>query len=428
MLQHLETISASGFTPRSVREAAAAVKSRPARASAEDISFDDAKKQLDLSCSALPREAAMCAASLLYLESLLYEKNELAGVLEKMLDGKNAPELHYETNSEAVLLAELFDALLSAGARREDWPFVSASGCVANGIAWYCVKKAHEYMKIADVVTALNLEAIRGELGAFDDRLSSIARPFRGQIDCAANVRTLVSGSRMTTDEGRYAFGYDTHPRVQDAICVRATPQTHGGARDVCYFAEESVEKAVFDGGSRYGVEYALDGLETAVSDMAHICERRTFRLNDSRLSYGLPMNLTHGATGLNHGFPVVQSNQAALVAELKLLALPSAVVKEPGECAAYYAGTKMLRALPLFAKVMAIELLMACQGMDIVKEKVPAFSFGRGTSAVKDKVRGSIAMMTENRFVSPDMNEADRLITSGEVLNAAEEAVGGLR
>ncbi|MPN57571.1 hypothetical protein SDC9_205265 [bioreactor metagenome] len=36
--------------------------------------------------------------------------------------------------------------------------------------------------------------------------------------------------------------------------------------------------------------------------------------------------------------------------------------------------------------------------------------------------------MMTENRFVSPDMNEADRLITSGEVLNAAEEAVGGLR
>ena len=310
MLQHLETISASGFTPRSVREAAAAVKSRPARASAEDISFDDAKKQLDLSCSALPREAAMCAASLLYLESLLYEKNELAGVLEKMLDGKNAPELHYETNSEAVLLAELFDALLSAGARREDWPFVSASGCVANGIAWYCVKKAHEYMKVADVVTALNLEAIRGELGAFDDRLSSIARPFRGQIDCAANVRALVSGSRMTTDEGRYAFGYDTHPRVQDAICVRATPQTHGGARDVCYFAEESVEKAVFDGGSRYGVEYALDGLETAVSDMAHICERRTFRLNDSRLSYGLPMNLTHGATGLNHGFPVVQSNR----------------------------------------------------------------------------------------------------------------------
>ena len=36
--------------------------------------------------------------------------------------------------------------------------------------------------------------------------------------------------------------------------------------------------------------------------------------------------------------------------------------------------------------------------------------------------------MMTENRFVSPDMNEADRLITNGEILKAAERAVGSLR
>ena len=76
----------------------------------------------------------------------------------------------------------------------------------------------------------------------------------------------------------------------------------------------------------------------------------------------------------------------------------------------------------------MAIELLMTCQGMDIVKEKLPGFRFGRGTAAVKDKVRESIAMMTENRFVSPDMNEADRLITNGEILKAAERAVGSLR
>ena len=139
-------------------------------------------------------------------------------------------------------------------------------------------------------------------------------------------------------------------------------------------------------------------------------------------------MNLTHGATGLNHGFPVVQSNQAALVAELKLLVLPSAVVKAPGECSAYYAACKMLRALPLLSKVMAIELLMACQGMDIVKERLPELSFGLGTAAAKDKVREKIAMMTENRFVSPDMNEADRFITSGEVLKAVEATVGGLR
>lgn len=422
----LETIVSSGFTPESVRQAAA--KSRPPRRRAEGFSFSEAKKMLDLSCSVLPLEAAKRVISLLYFETLICKENRLASALEKMLCADDSPSLHYETNSEELLLAELFGHLSSVGALPEDWEFVAKSRCVVNGIAWYAVSKAHEYMKVADIAVALNLEAIRGELGAFDDRLSSVARPFPGQIDCASNVRRLVDGSRMTTDEGRYAFGYDTHPRVQDAICVRATPQTHGGARDVCYFAEDVVERAILEGGSGYGAEYALDGLETAIADLAHICERRTFRLNDSRLSYGLPMNLTHGATGLNHGFPVVQSNQAALVAELKLLVLPSAVVKAPGECAAYYAACKMLRALPLLSKVMAIELLMACQGMDIVKERLPELSFGLGTAAAKDKVREKIAMMTENRFVSPDMNEADRFITSGEVLKAVEATVGGLR
>lgn len=426
MQNYLETIASSEFTPGSVREAA--MKSRPPSRRDEGFSFDDAMKRLDLSSSAMPREAALRVISLLYFESIVCGKDRLAARLEKLLNEEKVPSLHYETNSEYLLLAEIFESLLAGGALPEDWDFISKSRCVANGIAWYAISKALEYLKEADITTALNLEAIRGELGAFDDRLSSVARPYPGQIDCASNVRRLTECSMMTTDEGRRAFGYDTHPRVQDAICVRATPQTHGGARDVCYFARMVVEKAIFNSGSGYGVEYALNGLTTALADTAHICERRAFRLNDSRLSYGLPMNLTHGEAGLNHGFPVVQSNQAALVAELKLLTLPSAAVKARGECAAYHAGTKLLRGLPLLSKVLAIELLMACQGMDIVKEKLPDFRFGNGTAAVKDKVRKNITMMTENRFVSPDMNEADRLITSGDILKAAEKAVGGLR
>ena len=95
---------------------------------------------------------------------------------------------------------------------------------------------------------------------------------------------------------------------------------------------------------------------------------------------------------------------------------------------AAYYSSVKMLRALPLFSKVLAIELLMSCQGMDIVRDKIPEFSFGIGTAAVWSEVRRHISVMVSNRFVSPDMNEADRLITGGEVLNAAEAAAGELR
>ncbi len=422
----LEDIIISDYSPDPI---ICAVKTAaPARRRIADISYDAALRLLDRGCMTLPRGAVMCVLAVLCIEAHVYKRDTLASAVDKMIRAKKALELHHEMNSETAVLAELFSQLVAEGAAENEWAFVSGSRCVSNGLAWYAVSEAREYMKDADITAALNLEAIRGELGAFDDRLSSIARPFPGQIDCARNVRTLVDGSRMTTDAGRFAFGYDTHPRVQDAICIRATPQTHGGARDVCYFAERIVKKAILDGGSSYSVEYALDGLNTAVADLAHICERRAFRLNDSRLSYGLPMNLVYGDTGINHGYPVVQSNQAALVAELKLLSLPCAVVKHYGECSAYYAGVKLLRALALFAKVMAIELLMTCQAMDIVKKKLPDFTFGKGTSAVLAKVRETISVMTENKFVSPDMNEADRLITGGEVLKAAESAVGLLK
>lgn len=287
----------------------------------------------------------------------------------------------------------------------------------------YCDAKAA--VKMADIAVAMNLEAIRGETGAFDLRLSAVARPFPGQIECAANVNALLQGSRVTTDEGRYGYGYDTHPRVQDAICVRATPQTHGGSRDFLNWFKDCLEAPDC---SPELLEYAANGLITALADLAHISERRAFRLNDTRLSYGLPMNLVPDAAGLNHGYPVVQSNQAAFVAELKLLTLPTAAVKRDTECMASYALFKLVKGMALLRKTLAIEVLMCAQAMDIVHAKIPEIPFGKGTQAVHDELRKTISLMTENRFVSPDMCEAERLVENGALLAAAEAAVGELR
>ena len=56
-----------------------------------------------------------------------------------------------------------------------------------------------------------------------------------------------------------------------------------------------------------------------ALADLAHISERRSFRLDETKLSYGLPMNLVPDELGINYGFPIIQSTQAAEVAELHL-------------------------------------------------------------------------------------------------------------
>ena len=66
---------------------------------------------LDLSCSVLPLEAAKRVISILYFETLICKENRLASALEKMLCADDSPSLHYETNSEELLLAEIRDLL-----------------------------------------------------------------------------------------------------------------------------------------------------------------------------------------------------------------------------------------------------------------------------------------------------------------------------
>ncbi len=291
------------------------------------------------------------------------------------------------------------------------------------------IARAGRLLRYADLAVAMNLEAIRGELGAFDDRLHRLARPYRGQIDCAENVRRLTSGSDMTCDKGRFAFGYDKAPRVQDAICVRATPQTHGGVRDVFAFAKRQLEADIEEKECFMArTELALSALLTALADLAHISERRAFRLNDTHLSYGLPMNLVVGDVGINHGFPVVQSTQAALVAELKLLTLPAPMLRIDGESTVYFSLCKAMKAIELAERVLSVEILMAAQGMDIVANALPQFSFGSGTQAAHQCLRRRVAILTENRFMAPDMMAALELLQEGALLSAAENAVGELR
>lgn len=314
---------------------------------------------------------------------------------------------------------------VSEGARLQ----LEQGTAVLAGLARYAMARVERVLKFADLALAMNLEAVRGELGAFDDRLHSLGRPFPGQIACAANVRKLVEGSELTCDKGRFAFGYDKAPRVQDAICLRAAPQTHGGARDMFTFAAEQVERDIADNSpAMERTELALTVLLTALADLAHISERRAFRLNDTHFSYGLPMNLVVGDVGINHGFPVVQSTQAALVAELKLLTAPAQLLRVGSESVAYFSVCKVIKAVELTERVLSVEILMSAQGMDIVKRKVPELSFGLGTGAAHRCLRSRVAVLEENRFMAPDMAAALELLNRGELLAAAESAAGALQ
>lgn len=77
-------------------------------------------------------------------------------------------------------------------------------------------------LKQSDIAAALSVEAQRGIIDAYDERLH-IIRPHKGQLDTAANMRALLAGSTYVTHQAQL--------KVQDSYSCAAYPRFMGPAR-----------------------------------------------------------------------------------------------------------------------------------------------------------------------------------------------------
>ncbi|CAM5293098.1 Histidine ammonia-lyase [Streptomyces fumanus] len=133
---------------------------------------------------------------------------------------------------------------------------------------------------------------------------------------------------------------------MQDAYSVRCAPQVAGAGRDTLAHARLVAERElaaavdnpvvlpdgrVESNGNFHGapVAYVLDFLAVAVAHLGSIAERRTDRLLDKNRSHGLPPVLADDASART-GLIIAQYTQAALVSELKRLAVPASADSIP--------------------------------------------------------------------------------------------------
>ncbi|HEX5567193.1 MAG TPA: histidine ammonia-lyase, partial [Streptomyces sp.] len=197
----------------------------------------------------------------------------------------------------------------------------------------------------ADITAALTLEALLGTDRVLAPELHAI-RPHPGQAASAANMLKVLAGSGLT------GHHQDAAPRVQDAYSVRCAPQVTGAGRDTLAHARTVAERElaaavdnpvvlpagpgaagarVESNGNFHGapLAYVLDFLAIAAADLASITERRTDRLLDRNRSHGLPSFLAQDA-GVDSGLMIAQYTQAAVVSELKRLAVPASVDSIP--------------------------------------------------------------------------------------------------
>lgn len=307
-----------------------------------------------------------------------------------------------------------------------------------------------------DVAAALSVEALLGSDAPFAEDLIAL-RPHPGQVASAANLRALLAGSPvMASHRETYPDGSPVCTRVQDAYSLRCAPQVHGAARDTLAHATAVAERELAsaidnpvvtpDGrvescGNFHGapVGYALDFLAIAVADVASISERRTDRFLDKARNEGLPPFLAH-EVGVDSGLMIAQYTAAGIVSELKRLAVPASVDSIPSSAMqedhvsmGWSAARKLRRAVDGLARVVAIEVLTACRALDLRIEQLAAADGGArgsapGTGAVLRVVRGVVAGPGPDRFLTPEIEAVTRLVTSGEIVEAAGASVGALR
>jgi histidine ammonia-lyase len=181
-------------------------------------------------------------------------------------------------------------------------------------------------------------------------------------------------------------------------------------------------------------VAYVLDFLAIAVADLASMAERRTDRMLDPARSHGLPAFLAHDP-GVDSGLMIAQYTQAGLVSDCKRLAVPASVDSIPSSAMqedhvsmGWHAARKLRKAVENLRRVLAIELVTAARAIDLRTQMSDgALVPGAGTAAAITVLRRTVAGPGADRFMSPELEAADRVLAGGELLAAVEEAAGPL-
>ena len=248
--------------------------------------------------------------------------------------------------------------------------FMSAHGC------WALIQ-AKKLSNLADTISALSLEAFDGRKDPFTPQVHEV-RGHKGQIDTAAKMRELLSGSQLI-DQPKV--------NVQDPYSFRCIPQVHGASKETITYAENVFNKEInsvtdnptifpdddliVSAGNFHGQPLALcaDYLAIALSELGSISERRIYKLIGG--TRNLPSFLV-AKSGLNSGFMIAQYAVASVASKNKTLCMPASVDtidssqgQEDHVSMGANAVVKLIDVVKNLEKILAVELMTAAQAIE---------------------------------------------------------------
>jgi histidine ammonia-lyase len=330
------------------------------------------------------------------------------------------------------------DALAKGGlaplslAPKESLALMNGTSVMA-GLGCLAFERAQRLGRLACALSAVACDSMRGNPGHFDARIAAL-RPHPGQILAADWIRSDLGRSPGAPPA--------TTVRLQDRYSLRCAPQIIGVLLDSLRHAREILEIEVngvndnpiidqgdvLHGGNFYGghVCFALDGLKTAVANLADLFDRQLALLCSSHTSGGLPDNLVARGDGdrvTHHGFKAMQITASALTAEALKLTLPASAFSRSTEShnqdkvsMGTIAARDCLRILELTETVAAVHTLALCQAVDLREGETQAVR----SVALHDAVRKHVPMNVADRRQDHDIEAVLALHRGGQLASGS--------
>lgn len=314
---------------------------------------------------------------LVYQQGSLGASGDLAPLanLSLPLLGLGEVEWNGEIMSSARMLEKLGHEPITLQSK-EGLALLNGTQFMSSYGVW-CVIQARKLSRWADKIGALSLDAFDGRIEPFMPQIQDV-RPHMGQKLTGKAVMDYLDGSEILAQPKKH---------VQDPYSFRCIPQVHGAAKDTLDYVGKVLETEinsvtdnptvfvdddlVISAGNFHGEPIALpmDFLAVALSELANISERRTFKLIAG--VRGLPSFLV-AKPGVNSGFMIPQYAAASVVSQNKGLcwpascdSIPSSQGQEDHVSMGANAATKLYRVVENTRRVLAIELFNAAQALE---------------------------------------------------------------
>lgn len=314
------------------------------------------------------------------------------------------------------------------------------NGCqVMTAVGMLGAYDARRFLWMTDLAGAMSLEALKGSRKAFDPLIAA-TRPHPGEAKTARNLLKLLG------ETSPIAESHAGCNRVQDAYSLRCMPAVHGAAKDSLGYVWKVLEteansstdnplvfakeNKVLSCGNFHGepVAFALDFAAISMSAVANISECRIEKLINPAMSE-LPAFLTPQG-GLNSGHMIVQVAAASLVSENKILAhpasvdsIPTSADKEDHVSMGTIAARKFVQILRNAENVVAMEMLSACQALDLLKPLKPSSA----VLGAFEKIREQVPFAAKDRVFSKDVQRIREMIQQDQISQVVAQTVGNL-